>query len=48
MCDTVDIGDPGIRLNLLTHNQNTSYDGFNMICSTSNMTGAVAIYGYNK
>jgi hypothetical protein len=48
MCDTVDIGDPGIRLNLLTHDQNTSYDGFNMICSTSNMTGSVSIYGYNK
>ncbi len=46
--ETVDIGDPAIRKNLLIHNQNTSYDGFNMICSTSNMTGSVSIYGYKK
>jgi len=45
---TVDIGDPAMRQNLMIQNQNTSYDGFNMICSTSNMTGAVSIYGYNK
>jgi hypothetical protein len=48
MCNTVDIGDPGIRLNLLTNSESTSYDGFSLICSTSNMTGEVSIYGYNK
>jgi hypothetical protein len=44
----VDIGDPALRENMLIHNVNTAYDGFNLICSTSNMTGAVSIYGYNK
>ena len=45
---TVDIGDPASKDFLIIQNQNTSYDGFNMICSTSNMTGYVSIYGYKK
>ncbi len=48
LANAVDIGDPALRHNLMIHDQNTSYDGFNMICSTSNMTGSVSIYGYNK
>ncbi len=34
--------------NVFSHSLSTAYDGFNLTCSTSNMTGAVSIYGYNK
>ena len=44
----VDIGDPSYRASIGIHNQNTAYDGINIICSTSNMTGSVSVYGYNK
>lgn len=29
-----------------THNQNTSYDGFSLICTTGNFTGSITVYGY--
>lgn len=43
-----DISDPLWGSHFDLHNVATAYDGFELICSTSNMTGAVSIYGYNK
>jgi hypothetical protein len=31
-----------------THNQSTSYDGFSFICSSSNASGLVTVFGFNQ